>query len=285
MNETTTALITIEGLPVIVEQLQTVKTQWAAVAAQAQTMVATEDSIQAVKSMRAQMRKEFDAYDKQRIAAKKQYLAPWDEVEAAYKECVKDSFTAADNALKNAVDSFENELKRQAETELREYFDELCRFERIDFLPFETAMNLAGLKISLADAKSAGKKKLREGLANIMAKVSDDVNLIESFTEDDAEIMVEYKKCFDVGQAVAIVQGRRRRIQSEQEAAEARRTARERQEAAAVQIPTFEPPIVTEAQETHDTAFYDVTFTCYGITREQAIKIKNFLKQEGINYG
>lgn len=284
MNETTTALITIEGLPVIVEQLQQVKDKWAAIAEQAKNMIATDETVQAVKAMRADMRKEFDLYDKQRIAAKKQYLAPWDALEAAYKECVKDSFTAADTALKNAVDSFETELKRQAETELREYFDELCRFERIDFLTFETAMNLAGLKISLADAKSAGKKKLREGLSNIMAKVSADVDRVEEL-EDDAEIMVEYKKCFDVGQAVAIVQGRKRRIQSEQEAAEARRTARERQEAAAVQIPTFEPPIVTEAQETHDTAFYDVTFTCYGITREQAIKIKNFLKQEGINYG
>lgn len=284
MNETTTALITIEGLPVIVEQLQQVKDKWAAIAEQAKNMIATDETVQAVKAMRADMRKEFDLYDKQRIAAKKQYLAPWDALEAAYKECVKDSFTAADAALKSAVDSFEAELKRQAESELREYFDELCRFERIDFLTFETAMNLAGLKISLADAKSAGKKKLREGLSNIMAKVSADVDRVEEL-EDDAEIMVEYKKCFDVGQAVAIVQGRKRRIQSEQEAAEARRTARERQEAAAVQIPTFDPPIVTEAQETHDTAFYDVTFTCYGITREQAIKIKNFLKQEGINYG
>lgn len=284
MNETTTALITIEGLPVIVEQLQQVKEKWANIAEQAKNMIATDETVQAVKAMRADMRKEFDLYDKQRIAAKKQYLAPWDALEAAYKDCVKDSFTSADAALKSAVDSFEAELKRQAETELREYFDEICRFERIDFLTFETAMNLAGLKISLADAKSAGKKKLREGLANIMAKVSADVDRVEEL-EDDAEIMVEYKKCFDVGQAVAIVQGRKRRIQSEQEAAEARRTARERQEAAAVQIPTFDPPIVTEAQETRDTAFYDVTFTCYGITREQAIKIKNFLKQEGINYG
>lgn len=284
MNETTTALITIERLPVIAEQLQAVKALWCGIAEQAKTMVATEDSIQAVKAMRAQMRKDFDTYDKQRIAAKKQYLAPWDAIEAAYKECVKDSFTAADTALKATVDNFEAELKRQAETELREYFDELCRFERIDFLTFETAMNLGGLKISLADAKSAGKKKLREGLSAVMAKVSEDLTRIEDL-EDDAEIMVEYRKCFDVGQAVAIVQGRKRRIQSEREAAEARKTERGRMESAAVQIPVFEPPIVTEAQETPETALYDVTFTCYGITREQAIKIKNFLKQEGINYG
>ena len=277
-------LIVIEQLPVIEERLRAVKEEWAAVAEQAKTMVATEETIQAVKNMRAEMRKEFDTYERQRIATKQQYLAPWDAVEAAYKECVKDSFKEADAVLKKSIDDFETELKRQCESEMREYFNELCVLERLDFVSFETAMSLAGLKISLADAKSIGKKKLRDGLSAIMAKISDDVTLIEDM-EDDAEIMVEYKKCFDVGQSIAIVQGRKRRVSAELEAAEARKTARERQEAAAVHIPAIDVPTVTEAPETPDTELYDVRFTCYGITRDQAIKIKEFLKREGINYG
>ena len=278
-------LIVIEKLPVIVEQLQAVKQQWDAIADQAKTMVATEDTIQAVKTMRAEMRKDFEAYEKQRIAAKKQYLAPWDAIEAAYKECVKDSFTAADTSLKDTIQEFEIGLMTDCETELREYFNELCCLYSIDFVEFETAMNLAGLKITLADAKSTNKKRLRDGLKSAMGNVSAAVDsIIEMEDEDEAEILVEYEKCFDVGQAVAIVKGRKRRVAAEREAAEARKTTKERVEAHMAEIPAVTVPSVTEAEKPDQEELYDVSFTCYGITKAQAAKIKNFLKGEGINY-
>lgn len=276
-------LIVIEKLPVIVEQLQAVKQQWAAIADQAKTMVATEDTIQAVKTMRAEMRKDFEAYEKQRIAAKKQYLAPWDAIEAAYKECVKDSFTAADTSLKDTIQEFEIGLMTDCETELREYFNELCCLEGIDFVEFETAMNLAGLKITLADAKSTNKKRLRDGLKSAMENVSAAIDTISEM-EDDAEIMVEYMKCFDIGHAVATVQGRKRRIAAEREAAEARKAVKERVEAHMAEIPASTVPSVTEAEKPDQEELYNVSFTCYGITKAQAAKIKNFLKGEGINY-
>ena len=280
----TESLIVIEQLPVIAEQLQAVKQKWADIAEQAKTMIATEDTIQAVKTMRADMRKEFDAYERQRIATKKQYLAPWDAIEAAYKDCVKDSFTAADAALKATVDGFETDQKRQAETELRAYFDELCAREHLDFISFEQAMSLAGLKISLADAKSTGKKALRKQIDALVSKVSADCDTVGQM-DDDAEIMVEYKKCFDVGQAVAIVQGRKRRIIAEQEAAEARKQAKEREEVAVASVPVWNAPTQSDAILSATDDVYDVSFTCYGITRNQARKIKEFLEKEGINYG
>lgn len=276
------SLIVIEQLPVIVEQLQAVKARWAEIAATAKTMVATDDTIQSIKAQRAEMRKEYDTYDKQRIAAKKQYMAPWEAVEATYKECVKDAYMEADAALKGTVDGFENELKGQCEKELREYYAELCEFERLDFMTFEQAMSLAGLKITLADAKSAGRKKLREGLTAIVAKVSADCDNIMEM-EDDALIMDEYKRCLDLGQAVAIVQGRKRRIEAEKQAAEERRAAKEREAARVESIPvTVEAPEVTKDEPEE---LYDVRFTCYGITKAQARKIKEFLEREGINYG
>lgn len=281
-EEKTTSLIEIERLPVIQEQLEAVRERWQQMAKDAAAMVCTADTVKDVKAIRAEMRKEFDAADKQRIAVKKQYMAPWDAVERTYKECIADAFKAADGSLKATIDSFESELKAEAEAELRDYFMELCEFERLDFLTFDQAMNLGGLKISLADAKSAGKKKLREGLATVVASVSAACNQIMDM-DDDAEIMAEYKKCFDVGQAVATVQGRKRRIKAEQEAAEARRAERERDAAQVAKVDSFAAPQVEEAARPEP--LYDVKFTCFGITRAQAHKIKEFLKTEGINYG
>lgn len=279
-----TSLIAIESLPVIHEQLQAVRERWAQIAKDAANMVCTAETVKDVKALRAEMRKEFDAADRQRIAVKKQFMAPWEAVEATYKDCISDAFKAADASLKATIDGFEEELKAAAESELRDYFRELCEFERLDFLTFEQAMNLGGLKISLADAKSSGKKKLREGIAAVVAKVSAGCDQIMEM-DDDAEIMAEFKRCFDVGQAVAVVQGRKRRIEAEREAKEARKAEKSRAAEQIAQVESFAAPVVTEAAPEELEKLYDVRFTCYGITRAQARKIKEFLKTEGINYG
>lgn len=279
-----TSLIAIESLPVIHEQLQAVRERWAQMAKDAANMVCTAETVKDVKALRAEMRKEFDAADRQRIAVKKQFMAPWEAVEATYKDCISDAFKAADASLKATIDGFEAELKTAAESELRDYFRELCEFERLDFLTFEQAMNLGGLKISLADAKSSGKKKLREGIAAVVAKVSAACDQIMEM-DDDAEIMAEFKRCFDVGQAVAVVQGRKRRIEAEREAREARKAEKAMEAEQVAQVASFAAPVVTEAAPEEPEKLYDVRFTCYGITRAQARKIKEFLKTEGINYG
>ena len=143
---------------------------------------------------------------------------------------------------------------------------------------------MGGIKISLADAKSTGKKALRKALKEVVERVDAACDQIGQM-DDDAEIMVEYKKCFDVGQAVAIVQGRKRRIIAEQEAAEARKQAKEREEAAVASVPVWNAPIQSDAILSATEDIFDVSFTCYGITRAQARKIKEFLEKEGINYG
>ena len=91
-----TELIVISQLPVIEEQLKALKERWEAKAAEAASMVCTEDTVQALKSTRAEMRKEFEEADTQRKAVKARYMEPWDKVEATFKDCVKDAFTRAD---------------------------------------------------------------------------------------------------------------------------------------------------------------------------------------------
>jgi Protein of unknown function (DUF1351). len=102
MSEST-ALITIAQLPVIEEQLKALKDSWEQRAADASSMVCTEETVQDLKKIRADMRKEFDEADKQRKAAKLKYMEPWNSIEETFKECVSDAFKRADASLKDTI--------------------------------------------------------------------------------------------------------------------------------------------------------------------------------------
>lgn len=292
MNENNeNALIVIETLPQIADNLRALKESWEQRAADAASMVCTEDTVQSLKEIRAETTKEFKAADAQRIAVKKRYMEPWDAIEATFKECVKDAYTRADKALKDQIDTFENELKAKCEADLLEYFNELIQALQVDFLSFEKAMEIGKIKISLTDAKRDTPRQLQDKLGAVVAKVSTDIDLINSM-DDAALIMVEYKKAFDVGQAVGTVQARKRQEQAEKEAAERRRAAQEAQaaavakvEAAAPMAPPISAPVTAPAKtKSPDDVFPQFTFTIYGATRAQLLKLRDYLNREGLQY-
>lgn len=281
-EEQETALIEITRLPQIVDNLRLLKESWEQKAAEAASMVCTADSVQTVKQMRAQMRKEFDEADTQRKAVKERYMRAWNEVENTWKECVSDPFKEADNTYRVLIGEFEDGLKNSCKEGLRQYFGELCAVDNIDFLTLEQAMSIGGIKISMADATAKTPKRLQDALNAIVSQISDGMNQIQQM-DDAAEIMAEYKVCLDVGHAVSIVQGRKRRIEAEREAAEARKAAQERQQEAAKKVESVAPP--TEiAPPRAEKIFPEFSFTVFDCTRSQLIKIRDYLKQEGIRY-
>ena len=278
-----TALITVTALPQIQENLRALRERWEQYASDAEAMICTEDTVQTIKTMRAEMRKEFDEADTQRKAAKVAYMSPWNEVEATYKECVSDAFKAADATLKGKVDEFENEIKARCRERLELYFAELLAVEGgLDFLTFDRAMALGRLKIGMADATAKTPRKLMDALAEVVSRVACDLDRIGEM-EDAAEIAAEYKERLDVASAVANVQGRKRRVIAEREAAEARRAEQERKAAAMAKVEAAAPAEAVEAPRTRDTRLFRITFTV-NVTREQGIKLRDYLKQEGIDY-
>lgn len=282
----TTALIEVRQLPIIAERLQMVKAQVEAVTAEAAAMVCTADTVQTVKNRRAELRKQFDELEAQRKAAKAAVMAPYDEFERVYKECISGPFKAADASLKATIDGFESELKDRCRAELQGYFDELCAVHGVDFLDMSTAMSIGRIKISMADAQTKTPRKLQDALSDVVARVATGMDQI-SRMEDASEIMEEYKRSFDVGHAVDVVRGRKLRIQAEREAAEARRNAQTAQEAAKSKVDHLAPPTTENAAEGKKTATeerFDITFTIYGVTKAQALRVRDYLKQEGIDY-
>ena len=283
MNEEQ-SLIVVSQLPEIQENLRQLRDSWEQRAADAASMICTEETVQSLKDMRAEMRKEFQAADSVRKAAKEKYLAPWNAVEATFKDCVKDAFTRADESLKSTINGFEMELKQKCYDDLKIWYTELIHVEHIDFLTLDQAMALAGVKIGLDDAKRNTPRRLQDAVANVVSKIA--LNLEDISKMDDApEIMAEFKLCLDLGRAVANVQGRKRLVQAEKEAAEARRTAQEREKAAEEKVLAVAPPVAQPKAQAADRVFEKYTFTVYNCTRSQLIRVRDFLKQEGINYG
>lgn len=284
-GQPTAALIEVRQLPIIAERLRSLKDQVELAVQEATSLVCTEETVQAVKTLRAELRKQFDALEAQRKAVKAAVLAPYEEFEKVYRECISEPFKLADGVLRDEIAAFEDELKAQCRADLEEYHAMLCQVHGVDFLPFDMALRLGNIKIALSDAKAITPRKLQDALSLVVAKVADGMSQISQM-DDAAEIMAEYKLCFDVGRSVATVQDRKRKIEAEREAAEARRARQAAQEAVVAKVAALAPPEEEKAPtgDPVDEERFDVTFTLLGVTRAEAVKVREFLKGANINY-
>ena len=89
-------LIVIRQLPVIEEHLRSIKEQIEAEVKQALSLVCCDDTVQSVKATRAELRKKFEALEVQRKQVKTAIMAPYEQFDKVYKECVSDIFNRAD---------------------------------------------------------------------------------------------------------------------------------------------------------------------------------------------
>lgn len=283
-----TDLIAVTQLPIIEERLRDVKATVEAAVAEAKSMVATEETIQAVKNRRSELNKQFDALEEKRKAVKAQIMEPYNRFEAVYKECITVPFTEADKSLKATVDGFENELKDKTVQRLKDYYAELCAAERIDWLPFMKAMEYGKIKVGVTDAKKNTPRKLMNAVANVVSTIATGMDQIRKM-EDSAEIMAEYKACLDVGKAVATVQERKRKVQEEKEAAEKRKEWERKREEAIAKVDAASPaPVAVAAPQPLNKS---MSFKIFFKTVEEYEKVKPILKQlketlirEGIQY-
>lgn len=272
-------LIVVKQLPIIEEKLHALKSQWEQRAADAQSMVCTEETIQAVKAFRAEMRKEFESVEALRKQVKKAVMGPYEQFEDVYKDCVTTAFRMADKALWIKIDTIESGIKQRCEDGLREYFDELCAAHHLDWLTYERA----GINVDMASAKAKTPKKLREQLVVFVVGVAEAVERISMLDEAD-EIMVEYQRTLDAAGAICAVQERHRRIEEQKAEKEAIKAEREREAEAIRRVEALAPPVSVASPKDQNEIIPFCTFTAIGATRAQLWKLKEFLNKEGIKY-
>lgn len=242
--------------------------------------VATTQTVKALKQTRAELNKEFKAYEEQRKFVKNAVAKPYQEFEAKYKELIAVKFQNADNILKDKVLIVENDLKNEKTASLKAYFDELCESKTVDFLVFENQ----NLNITL----SASEKSLKEKITTIVEKVESDLNTIDVLPEDvqfKDEVYIEYKKSRDLNDALRTVQDRRKQAEileqqrKEQEEAKAKEVVKEVEEVEPK--PKSTPAPLQAPKVEQKVEILEATFTVKG-TLEQLKGLKAYIIQNNI---
>lgn len=267
-------LIRLIQLPVIEERLRDLKEATEHRVAEAMSLVVSDETLTAVKNVRAELNRDFTEYENQRKAVKAAIMAPYDRFEAVYRECVTEPFKRADADLKGKIDATEREIKGRCEKQLEAYFQELCAVNHVDFLTFAQT----GVKVDMASARAKTPKKLMDQLRIMVEGCAQAMATIDGMEHGD-EIAVEYKKCLDLTFAIRLVTERHQKLEAErQRKAEA--------EKCAATSPVPEPAEVTPVPKRVQKAAVErltCTFTVTD-TRERLKLLKNFLDSNGYQY-
>ncbi len=276
------SLIVVEQLPIIKQQLQQIKEKFSEETARAKEMECTEDTLKSVRATRAYISKIYKALEDKRKAAKKAILAPYEDFEQVYKECVTDIYKPCDEELAAKIAEVENGLKATKRADAQEYFDEYSKSLMIDFV----TLDRVGLNITL----NVSKKAIRTQIKTFLDKVKDELQLIET-QPNSAEILVEYKISLNVAQAITRVSERHKAIEEEQRRREAAQIVAEERAAAVEAVEQaaeeFAPPaaeIIPEVpQEETEEKVYSTEFLVRG-TLPQLKALKEFLNNGGYEY-
>ena len=173
-----------------------------------EAQVVTEDTVQTLKKLKAELVKEATEWENQRKAVKKIVNDPYTEFEEVYKTEVICKYKEADETLKTKINEFELKIKDEKRRNLQLYFVEVCQVEKIDWLTFERL----GIEVNL----STTEKKYKEQILDFVTRIVSDMRLIGT-EKDAAEMLVEYKRTLNASQAITTVRERKEAEKLEQE--------------------------------------------------------------------
>jgi hypothetical protein len=179
--------------------------------------IVTEDTIQFLKTTRAELNKEANQWEIQRKAVKTGILSPYDEFEAIYKSEIIDKYKAADAKLKDNIGDFELKLRTEKKNNIIAYFNELCIVEGLEWLKFE--------KLNIDVTLSVTEKKYKEQVLEFVTKTKSDITLINS-EEFAPEMLVEYKQTLNASKAITDVRTRKQKAKEEAAALKLAETGR-----------------------------------------------------------
>lgn len=269
-------IIVVKQLPVIEQQLAQIKAKVTERVSAVKKLICTEETVKEIKKARTELNAEFKAWEDKRKEVKTAVMSPYEQFEAVYKDCISDSYKAADKGLKQKIDEVEQELKNKKAAEVKSYFEEYLASKEIAFVTYEQA----GINVTL----SASLKSLKEQAKNFIDRIVSDLALIETFTDLKAEILVEYKKSLNVSDAITGVKARAKAVQEEQarQEAETEKRAAEAQRVEAIKAAApeaVEAPAEVQQEEPKLTLRFTVK-----ATRSKLRELKKFLDEGGYTY-
>lgn len=277
-------IIVLKQLPEIEERLQEIKEDVTKRVQTAMSLVCTEETVKEIKSVRAELNKEFAHWEEKRKEVKRAIMLPYERFDEKYKDCITALYKTADTTLKSQINSVEDALKAEKARELLDYFNEyICASEISTGIPLFEFVTLEKANINVT--KSASLKSLKEQAKAFIDRVCEDLNLIDTQEHKD-EILYEYKQSLNVSNAITTVANRYRAIEQAKAKEEERKAKAEAEQKAVEKVEAVAevlapPPVEPIAPPIEEEKILKMSFTVKG-TMPQLKELKQFIIEKGI---
>lgn len=266
------ALIKVESLPKITETLSIISDEIDARIQKALELECTEDSKTIVKSHRAELNKIKSALEERRKVVKEQILAPYFAFEQVYNELVKDKLVKADEILKERISTIEI-------TQREERIQKMLDFakEYIVFYKLEDVLQAKSVLPNITLSKS--EKSLKEEIKGEIERIATEIQVIRQ--EDNAKEVLSYylENGYDYPKAKLEVLNRHQKMEELKNVVVDNTI--EVLDSEAVVEEEITTPI--ELKEEDIIELIECEFKVLA-TKEQLVKIKDFLKELGVQY-
>lgn len=274
-------IIVLEQLPIIKQKLKELSNEIEEKLKNAENLVVTEENYKEIKSIRANLNKEFQELEDRRKEIKEQILEPYMQFDQEYKNLIANKYKLTDLALKNKINKCEDDVKKRKEENIIEYFNELVTSKHLgDCVSFEDL----NISVGLSDTET----KLRKLIDEKIEKIDTDITLIT--TNEDSEvaglILNEYLKCWNYAQAkltaLNII-----RVEKENQEKLAKRMEQQEKEKSIVEtvdkVVDNSPEIVIPELTKHEEEIFTTTFVVEG-TKEQLIGLREYMNENNIKF-
>lgn len=274
-------LLTAEvSIPQAIENLEQLKAEIAPKMEHYRSLIVTEDSIKEAKKDKAALNKLREAISDQRIAVKKQCLAPYEQLERQCKE-LDALIVAPISAIDSQIKAFEEREKKAKYDELKEYFDSV---NETDWITLEDVLNPKWAN------KSEKTDSLRAEISGSIKRISDEFQkLTQMYTNFPHLIAIQdkYRQTKDFSVTMVYAKNLEWTWQKEQE-----QKRREQESAQNEPVSPPEPESVTSqpappepvsAESDEPEPMITGTFRVTG-TRTQIIALRDFMKSQGIKF-
>lgn len=170
-------------------------------------LICNEETRKEIADLRTSLKKEQTEYETQRKNIKNVILKPYEEFNKVYDENIKTKYDEAINILTSKIGVVENEIKENTRSKMIEFFEEYREFNLIksDWITFEEL----GVKIGINQLTPKGElvKKVKDEIIEKITQVKSNIDTISTM-ENSEEILAEYIKHKDLGQAIRVVNDR-----------------------------------------------------------------------------
>ena len=270
-------IVKIETLPKLFYQLELIGEEIDKKLKDLDKLVCTEETKQDVKKRKQEITALKNAMETKRKDIKKQILQDYELFNDKYEYEVKDNLINAEILLNNKIKFIEDQQKLDKENELREFAEEHFMDKNIqDLVTFENI----GLNITL----SASMKSLKEQVIGFCERIASDLEVMMLEDMKD-ELYVEYKKCLNYSEAKKCVLERKVELEKAQQITQQIQEIKDNNEVIIENVEAVSPieVKVIENNELVEEENLEVTFTIVA-TKEKVIKLKEFLKNENIEW-